>query len=175
MRISLHLNWKKNQGNSFSGRLTCHPVPIPGLNQNNEEKTPPYIFTDLNAQHRTLGQNRNNHIGSEMLSVSRKRGKGRPNIILSNKNLDMNSAIQPLATLDHISCFLPGNIISHDLANKCLIIKRAGNCSGGTMYEAAHRITQLAKDAQIPKLISDMQLLKIKGVPKKKYTTLPHL
>jgi len=81
---------------------------------------PAYIIADLNARHRSLGQNNNNLMGNEVINLIHRdiithlgpdfdtfvsaRGKGRPDIILGNRNIHMNYAIQegPLTTSDRI-------------------------------------------------------------------------
>jgi len=83
--------------------------PYPDIMQIMRTNIPAYIIADLNARHRTLGQNSNNLMGDELLKLINQnmithigpdfdtfvstRGKGRPDI-LGNKNIHMNHAIQ---------------------------------------------------------------------------------
>nr|XP_027208264.1 uncharacterized protein LOC113801976 [Penaeus vannamei] len=94
--------------------------PYPDIMKITRRNIPAYIIADLNARQRSLGQSNNNLMGSELINLIHRntithlgpdfdtfvsaRGKGRPDIILGNRNIHMNYAIQegPPTTSDHI-------------------------------------------------------------------------
>jgi len=77
--------------------------PYPDIMKIMRRNIPAYIIADLNARHRSLGQNNNNLMGSELINLIHRniithlgpdfdtfvsaRGKGRPDIILGIYNL----------------------------------------------------------------------------------------
>nr|XP_027237905.1 uncharacterized protein LOC113829027 [Penaeus vannamei] len=174
--------------------------PYPDIMKIMRRNTPAYIIADLNARHRSLGQSNNNLMGSELINLIHRniitqlgpdfntfvsaRGKGRPDIIIGNRNIHMNYAIQegPLTTSDHIP-------IIFTLATSPVMIPQA------KMYDYKRADWELFKrdidqqmdqpteeltvnkeyvDNKIDSWYAMLESAMNKAIPKKKYITLPH-
>ena len=204
--LALKLN--TNRGPFVIGTAYMPPrrqqFPYPDIMKIIRRNTPAYLIADLNAKHRTLGQSTNNFMGTELVSLIHQdmithlapefgtfisaRGKGRPDIIIGNKNAHLNYAIQegPLTTSDHIP-------IVFTLSTSPIMIPQIEryNQKRANWELFKDEITEEMNDdihteeetPIIDKDYIDQQLdswydtvgkAMDKAIPKKKYLTLPH-
>ena len=125
--LALELN--SNRGPFVIGTAYMPPrrqqFPYPDIMKIMRRNVPAYLIADLNAKHRNLGQNSNNFMGTELVNLIhqdmithlgpdfdtfiRTTGRGRPDIVIGNKNAFLNYALQegPLSTSDHIYREIP--------------------------------------------------------------------
>ena len=178
--------------------------PYPDIMKIMRRNIPAYLIADLNAKHRNLGQNSNNFMGTELVNLIhqdmithlgpdfdtfiRTTGRGRPDIVIGNKNAFLNYALQegPLSTSDHIP-------IVFTLATSPIMIpqKERYNEKKANWETFKEEIVEKMNesiltendDTMIDKQFIDKEIdvwydtikgAMDKAIPKKKYITLPH-
>ena len=202
----LALELQSNRGTFIIGTAYMPPrrsyFPYPDIMKILRRNIPAYLIGDLNARHTSLGQSSNNlmgkeivrlinqnmitHLGPEFDTFLSPTGKGKPDIVLGNRNIYMNMAIKqgPITTSDHIPLIITlatkpimipqRKMLDEKKANWDVFQREVERHMEDSRIENEEDIDKEYIDKEIDNWYGNVENAMRKAIPEKSFITLPH-
>ena len=202
----LALELQSNRGTFIIGTAYMPPrrpyFPYPDMMKILRRNIPAYLIGDLNARHTSLGQSSNNLMGKEIVRLINQNmithlgpdfdtflsptGKGKPDIILGNRNIYMNLAIKrgPVTTSDHLPLIItlatkpimiPQRVmLDEKKANWDMFQREVEQNMEESRIENEENINKEFIDKEIDNWYGSVENAMKKAIPEKTFTILPH-